>query len=50
MSQKKLGFYSVLLLSINSIVGAGIFLNPGSVAKLAGVYTPLVFLVSSFLR
>lgn len=48
MSQKKLGFYSVLLLSINSIVGAGIFLNPGSVAKLAGVYTPLVFLVSSF--
>ncbi len=47
MHHKKLGFYSILLLSINSIVGAGIFLNPGSVAKLAGIYTPGVFLAAS---
>lgn len=47
MQTKQIGFYSIILLSINSIIGAGIFLNPGSVARLAGSYTPFVFLFAS---
>ena len=33
MEQKtKLGFWSIVLLTINSIIGTGIFLSPGGVA------------------
>ena len=28
----KLGFWSIVLLAINAIIGSGIFLTPGSVA------------------
>ncbi len=45
--KKKFGFWSVVLLTINSIVGSGIFLSPGSVLEIAGTYTPLVYIVAA---
>jgi amino acid transporter len=42
----KLGFFSVVLLGINSIVGAGIFLTPGAVIKLAGSLAPLAYILA----
>ncbi|MDY6064813.1 MAG: APC family permease [Finegoldia sp.] len=41
---KKLGFWSMVLLTINSIIGSGIFLSPGSVVKMSGKYAPLIYL------
>ena len=32
----KLGFWSIVLLAINSIIGSGIFLTPGSVVSRVG--------------
>ena len=32
----KLGFWSIVLLAINAIIGSGIFLTPGSVVQQAG--------------
>lgn len=40
---KKLGFWSIVLLAINSIIGSGIFLSPGAVIQKAGKYTILVY-------
>ncbi|TKR28934.1 amino acid permease, partial [Mycobacterium tuberculosis] len=37
----KLGFCSVVMLGINSIIGAGIFLTPGEVIGLAGPFAPM---------
>jgi len=42
----KLGFWSVVMLGINGIIGAGIFLTPGSVIKLAGPNAPLAFILA----
>ncbi|BDR58019.1 APC family permease [Xylocopilactobacillus apicola] len=42
--KKKLGFWSIVLLTINSIIGSGIFLSPGSVVTQAGTFAPLVYL------
>ena len=44
---KKFGFWSIVLLTINSIIGTGIFLTPAGVMKSAGTYTPLVYLVAA---
>lgn len=44
---KQLGFWSVVLLAINLIVGSGIFLSPGAVIGIAGKYTPIVYLVAA---
>lgn len=40
---KKLGFWSIVLLTINSIIGAGIFLSPGAVVAKAGDKTPIIY-------
>jgi amino acid transporter len=42
----KLGFCSVVMLGINGIIGAGIFLTPGTVIKLAGQNAPLAFILA----
>lgn len=41
--KKKLGFYSIVLLTINSIIGTGIFLSPGSVVAMSGDKALLVY-------
>lgn len=43
-TKKKLGYWSIILLIINSIVGTGIFLSPGAVTQLAGKWAPLIYL------
>lgn len=47
-NRKKLGFWSVVLLTINSIIGSGIFLSPGSVVEKSGRYAPVVYLIAAF--
>ena len=42
----KLGFWSVVMLGINGIIGAGIFLTPGTVIRLAGPIAPLAFVLA----
>ncbi|WP_279637613.1 APC family permease [Mycobacterium innocens] len=42
----KLGFRSVVMLGINSIIGAGIFLTPGTVIKLAGPWAPVAYILA----
>ncbi|WP_308207146.1 APC family permease [Mycobacterium szulgai] len=42
----KLGFWSVTMLGVNSILGAGIFLTPGAVVKLAGPLAPLAYILA----
>lgn len=44
---EKLGFWSIVLLSINSIIGSGIFLTPGSVIRISGIYTPLIYVMAA---
>lgn len=44
---KKLGFWSIVLLTINSIIGSGIFLSPGSVVKMSGKYAPFIYLAAA---
>ncbi len=44
---KKLGFWSIVLLAINSIIGSGIFLSPGAVISIAGSYTPYVYILAA---
>lgn len=41
---KKMGFGSMLLLVINSIIGSGIFLSPGGVTEIAGKWAPFIYL------
>lgn len=43
----KLGFWSIVLLAINSIIGSGIFLTPGSVVAMVGTKAPLVYLIAA---
>ncbi|WP_275579509.1 APC family permease [Mycobacterium riyadhense] len=42
----KLGFWSVVMLGINAIIGAGIFLTPGAVIKLAGPFAPVAYILA----
>ncbi len=49
MKKKKLSFVSIILLTINAIIGTGIFLSPGSVTMLAGDKAPLIYLVAAVL-
>ena len=44
---KKLGFWSIVLLTVNSIIGSGIFLSPGEVVKMAGTNTLIVYLCAA---
>lgn len=44
---EKLGFWSIVLLTINSIIGTGIFLSPGSVVKQVGSYAPAAYLCAA---
>ncbi|GEP80275.1 APC family permease [Staphylococcus carnosus] len=46
---KKLGFWSIVLFAINSIIGSGIFLSPAAVIKIAGKYTPIVYVSAALL-
>lgn len=46
-SGKKMKFWSIVLLTINSIIGTGIFLSPGGVAKIAGSSAPFIYLCSA---
>ena len=41
----KLGFWSIVLLAINSIIGSGIFLTPGSVVSQAGSKALIVYFI-----
>ncbi|RHW54852.1 APC family permease [Lactobacillus bombicola] len=43
----KLGFWSIVFLAINSIIGSGIFLTPGSVVKQAGSKALLIYLIAA---
>lgn len=43
----KLGFWSIVLLAINSIIGSGIFLTPGSVVRQAGSKALIVYLIAA---
>lgn len=48
MEQKtKLKFWSIVLLTINSIIGTGIFLSPGGVAKQAGSMAPFIYICAA---
>ncbi|RRD39123.1 APC family permease [Leptotrichia sp. OH3620_COT-345] len=44
---KKMKFWSIVLLTINSIIGTGIFLSPGSVAKSTGTLAPWIYLCAA---
>ena len=44
MTKQKLGFWSIVLLAINSIIGSGIFLTPGAVVTMVGEKAPLAYL------
>lgn len=44
---KKLGFWSIVLLTINSIIGTGIFLSPGGVAKQSGSLAPFIYICAA---
>lgn len=43
----KLGFLSIVLLAINSIIGSGIFLTPGSVVQQAGSKALIVYFIAA---
>ena len=45
--KNKLGFWSIVLLTINSIIGSGIFLSPGSVVSTSGTSAPIVYLTAA---
>lgn len=45
--KKKLGFYSIVLLTINSIIGTGIFLSPGSVVAMTGKQALLMYFLAA---
>lgn len=49
MTSKKLGFWSIVLLAINSIVGSGIFLTPGVVITMVGKLGPLAYIAAALL-
>ncbi|MBP2058803.1 amino acid transporter [Lactobacillus colini] len=43
----KLGFWSIVLLAINAIIGSGIFLTPGSVVQQSGSKALLVYFIAA---
>lgn len=43
----KLGFWSIVFLAINAIIGSGIFLTPGSVVQQAGSKALVVYLIAA---
>lgn len=45
----KFGFWSLVLYTVNAVIGSGIFLTPGSVVKTSGAWTPLVYLAAGVL-
>lgn len=45
--EKKMGFWSIVLLTINSIIGTGIFLSPGKVAAISGTKAPLIYIAAA---
>ncbi|MGT2784842.1 APC family permease [Streptococcus merionis] len=45
--KKKLGFYSIVLLTINSIIGTGIFLSPGGVVASSGDKALLIYFLAA---
>lgn len=47
-SKQKFGFWSIVLLGINSIIGTGIFLTPQEVMLKAGKFTPIVYIIAAF--
>lgn len=48
-SQNKFGFWSIVLLGINAIIGSGIFLLPNKAYELTGTYSLLVILFDMLL-
>ncbi len=44
---KKMTFWSIVLLTINSVIGTGIFLSPGGVAKQAGSMAPWIYICAA---
>jgi len=46
-AEDKLGFWSIVFLAINSIIGSGIFLTPGNVVRQAGSKSLLVYLIAA---
>lgn len=44
---KKMGFWSIVLLTINSIIGTGIFLSPGSVVKMSGSMAAVIYICAA---
>ncbi|PKK40481.1 hypothetical protein ABB02_00233 [Clostridiaceae bacterium JG1575] len=44
---KKFGFWSIVLLTINAVIGTGIFLSPAGVITTVGTYTPLVYILAA---
>ncbi|GAA4395876.1 APC family permease [Tsukamurella soli] len=44
---RRLGYWSVVLLGVNAIIGAGIFLTPGDVIKGAGTLAPLAYVIAA---
>lgn len=44
MSKKKFGFFSIILLAMNSIIGSGIFLLPGQAYAIVGTSSLFVYL------
>lgn len=47
--ERKIGFFSIILLGINTIIGSGIFLLPGAVMRLAGEWSLIVYIFVSLL-
>ncbi|CAM3690503.1 APC family permease [Rheinheimera salexigens] len=46
---RNLGLFSLWLLVVNGLIGAGIFGLPGGAARLAGEYSPLIYLLCALL-
>lgn len=46
---KKLGFPSIVLLAINAIMGAGIFLTPGTVVKMVGTHAISAYIIAAII-
>ena len=42
-NNQKMKFWSIVLLTINGIIGTGIFLSPGAVAKLVGDKAAMIY-------
>ena len=46
-NNEKMKFWSIVLLTINGIIGTGIFLSPGAVAKLVGDKAAMIYLAAA---